>query len=68
MGTLNDDSICFRCQRLADRNIEGFGKLSGCTSAASLGDHARVFECSVTVTECERFKEIEEVEDAERQN
>lgn len=66
MGKLNEDCLCFRCQRLEPRHVEAISMtLTGCTSAGSLGDHARVFECSVTVTDCERFKEKEEKEDAE---
>jgi len=64
MGTLNQESICFRCKRLEPPYLEGFGRLSGCASAGNLTDHAKIFECDLTVTACERFKEKEEVKDA----
>lgn len=66
MGTLNVESICFRCQRREVHYLEGFGTLTGCASAGGLEDHGRVFKCDLTVTACERFEEKEEKKDDPR--
>ena len=71
MGHLNDDSICLRCKRRENRHLTTAGlkfAFWACVSAQDLARHATIFECDLTVTDCEQFKEKEEKEDGERRN